>query len=136
MSRGIFTLSEIAQEFNADFLDPDTCRHWILTKLHPTGAFCPKCNEPLLPKHLNRFWSGERVKCHNCQKFFTALTDTFLSGMQFNFSEIVLLAMLLSLGISDKSIAEFLKISPANVWIWRQKFQAMDRTRSLVNNTL
>lgn len=72
---------------------------------------------------------SERIKCCHCEKFFTALTGTFLSGCQLDFREVILLAVLLSPDITDKTIADILKMSSANVRIWRNKFEAMGKLK-------
>ena len=80
-------------------------------------------------KSQPRFWAGERVKCC-CGKFFTALTGTILSGCQLDFREVILLAVLLFLGVPDKVIAGFLRMSTAGVRLWRQKFESIEIIRS------
>lgn len=126
---GIFSPGDIARAFGADFFDHDACRNWILHQLHHNVPRCPGCRAEVLLKSQPRFWAGDRVKC-NCGKFFTALTGTFLSGCQLDFREVILLAILLSLGVSDKTIAEFLNMSPAGIRLWRQKFDALETIRS------
>ena len=124
---GIFDISDVVRDLCIDFINESTCREWILKKLHPAGAYCPGCGVAIPEKSLQRFWMSERVKCCQCEKFFTALTGTFLSGCQLDFREVVLLAILLSPVMPDKTIADILKMSAANVRIWRNKFEAMGK---------
>ena len=126
---GIFSRGDVTSSAVSAFFNESACRQWIIKRLHPDGACCPDCGKGLSEKSLNRFWSAERVKCCGCGKFFTALTGTFLSGCQLTFSEVIVLAILLSPDFNDKKIAEILDMSPANVRIWRNKFEAMDKLK-------
>jgi transposase-like protein len=81
-------------------------------------------------KSLQRFWMSERCKCFQCDKFFTALTGTFLSGCQLDYREVILLAVFLSSGRSDKNIAELLDMSVDNAKIWRKKFKVMGELKN------
>lgn len=120
-----FCLREVTDIFGASFFDHNVCRQWILNRLHPSGAHCPMCAAAVPEKFHKRFWSGERMRCQ-CGKFFTALTGTFLSGCSLDFREVILLAVLLCLGIDNRKIAGFLKMTPESIRIWRQKFSAFE----------
>ena len=52
---------------------------------------------------------------------------TFLSDCQLDYYEVILLAILLSPDMSDKTIADILDMSAANVRIWRNKFEVMGK---------
>ena len=119
----IFDINDVLHDFQANFLNEVVCREWVLKRLHPVGAYCPGCGVAIPEKSLQRFWMSERVKCCQCNKFFTALTGTFLSGCQLDYREVILLAILLSPDMSDKNIAEILNMSAANIRIWRKKFK-------------
>jgi transposase-like protein len=132
-----FLPADVLKEFRAEILDEPWCRLWILKRLHRRDPRCPGCDVPVPEKSLQRFWLGARIRCDACGKFFTALTDTFLSGCHLSYQEIVLLGFLLAMdshsmnGISDKQIAELLEISAEAVRIWRHKFSAVDRLQSI-----
>ena len=126
----IFDINDVLHDFQANFLNEVVCREWVLKRLHPTGAYCPGCGVAIPEKSLQRFWMSERVKCCQCNKFFTALTGTFLSGCQLDYREVILLAILLSTDMSDKTIAEILNMSAANVRIWRNKFEIMGKLKN------
>ena len=126
---GVFDTSDVVSSLCVDFINESSCRDWVLKRLHPNGACCPGCGVALPEKSLQRFWMADRVKCCQCDKFFTALTGTFLSGCQLDFREVILLAILLSPDITDKIIADVLKMSPANVRIWRAKFEMMGKLK-------
>lgn len=137
-SRGVFVPADVLRIFGAEFLDGKYCKAWVMEKLHGDqsreGAyppFCPGCDTPLPGRMLQSFWDCKRVKCDSCGKYFTALTGTFLSGCHFSFREIVLLAFLLALGITDKQISPTLKISPENVRLWRHRFEAIDQVQKI-----
>lgn len=110
--------------FNADFMNETQCRNWILKKLHPSGAHCPGCGHILTDgRRLNNFWNGDRLNCHICDKYFTALTGTIFSGAHLDFKGLFLLAALTGCGIPDKIIAEKLNITPQSVRTWRLKLK-------------
>lgn len=125
---GSFVPADVLSMFDADFLVEVLCRHLILEKLHPNNkTFCPGCGGAIPESQLRSFWEAKRIKCDRCGKYFTALTDTFLSGCHFNFREIVWFSLLLALGVDDKKIADILKISKENVRLWKLKFNDQNK---------
>ena len=131
---GNFDLHEVALSFNADFLDEESCRRWILDNIYHEKDFsCPQCSAPLTVKGLLRFRTAERVRCHACGKFFTALTGTFLQGCHLTFRQIILLAVFLYFGIRHTVIAGKVGISEETVRLWQKKFQAIKKIRDIEN---
>ena len=110
--------------FDADFLEEDRCRGWILRRLHKE-AKCPRCYGELTEKQAETFWRNERVQCGMCERFFTALTDTIFSGTRMNFREIVLLLVLLGLQHPAKFIASRVHCDVSSVRMWRSKFKSV-----------
>ena len=132
-SPGFCLPADVAGKFSAEFLDEDVCRRWILEKIYDGMAIsCPQCSALLTENRLRRFWLAERIRCHACGKFFTALTDTFLQGCHLAFREIILLAIFLHFNIHHREIASILRISTETVRLWDIKFSALDR----INRTL
>jgi hypothetical protein len=87
---------------------------------------CPEC-AAIVPENLLRsFWDNKRIKCDQCGKYFTAITDTFFSGCHFDFKEIVLFFLLLALDVHDKIIADIMKTSMENIRLWRLKLEKKD----------
>lgn len=127
---GIFTLGDVRNAFDADFLDIDKCRVWIMERLHGNQALCPECCNRINDDQATKFWRGDRVKCPQCEKYFTALTGTFLSGCHFNFRQIFLLYYLIALKFPDKEIARIIKITPESVRLWRLKVKELDKIKS------
>lgn len=131
-SPGFCLPADVARTFSADFLDEDACRHWILEKIYNgMDISCPKCSMPLTEKGLRRFLMAERIRCHACGKFFTALTDTFLQGCHLTFRDIILLATFLHFDIHHREIARILRISPETVRLWEIKFSALERINGM-----
>lgn len=122
---GVFVPADVLVDFDADFLVENICRYWVLKRLHPAQLVCPGCGFNIPDNLLRSFWDNKRIKCGVCGKYFTALTDTFLSGCHFDFREIILLAILLSLEVPDKQIATTLKISAENVRLWRHRYEKL-----------
>ncbi len=117
-------MKKLSEEFNADFLDESVCRRWILKNLHPTDPACPCCSAAIRNEgQLQRFWSGRRLRCQLCGKYFSAFTDTILSGAHIGIRKIVLIALLLDLDVSSRRIADILGINQETVRLWRRRFQ-------------
>jgi transposase-like protein len=131
--RGMFVPGDVLAAFNAEFLDEMWCRAWVLERLHRESPRCPACEEEIPDRLMQSFCEVKRIRCDRCEKYFTALTGTFLSGCHFSFREIVLLAWLLALKVADKQIAETLKISVESVRLWRHRFEAIARANNMVN---
>jgi transposase-like protein len=136
--RGVFVPVDVLAAFNADFLDEKWCKAWVMERLHGDQPwmgydppFCPGCHLPVSDRMMQSFWECKRIRCGGCEKYFTALTGTFLSGCHFTFQQIVLLALLLALGIADKQIASTLNISSENVRLWRHRFDAIARAKTM-----
>ena len=136
----VFVPADVRDAFGAEFLDKAYCHAWIMERLHgdqpcmrENNHFCPKCGAVIPVRLMHSFWTGKRVKCDECGKYFTALTGTFLSGCHFDFREIVLLAFMLSLGVADKQIAATLNISAENVRLWRHRFEAISQIKKITS---
>jgi len=126
MSAGVFTPSDALSVFNANFLDYEFSRIWVLKRLHPDGAHCPGCGAEIAESQLQRFWSNGRLACRKCGKYFTALTGTFISGSQLDFRNIILLAVLLALRVTDRDIVKITRMSAENIRLWRRRFIAIE----------
>ena len=128
-TRGYFTPDMVLEAFGAHFLDRDRCREWVLRRLHPDTPRCPACRSALSEKLAARFWSGDRVKCKSCRKYFTAVTGTFLQGTHMTFIEVVLLSVFLGVGTSTALIAHKLGSHEETIRIWRRKFRLLEELR-------
>lgn len=125
---GLFFPETAARAISARFLDEHRCRLWILEQLHPAGAKCPSCRRSIDDeKKLKRFWSGGRLCCQHCGKFFSAKSETFLAGCNLDFMTIFMLAVLLSLTDDNTFISKFIGLDPKTVRIWRKKFNSLKR---------
>ena len=121
-----FTAADVVRVFNANFLDYEFSRLWVLKTLHPDGGRCPGCGEIVPEKSRGVFWRCGRVKCRHCGKYFTGLTGTFLSGCQQDFRTIILLAVLIGLGVPSGQISSIVRMSEDSIRIWRRKFMALE----------
>ena len=129
-----FTAADAHAAFGPEFLDDGFCRDWVLRRLHPAGVFCPGCGAAIVgDNRLQRFWSGLRLTCPACGKFFTALTGTFLARSQQSFRELVLLAFLLEAGFSNTETARLVRNHPNTVRMWRLKFETLKEVESLIH---
>jgi hypothetical protein len=124
---GIFSLNSIAETTIAKFFNEEKCRQWILSKLHPGGAICPKCKFEIKSEtSIKRFWSGERLSCVRCGSYYTALTGTFCSGTNLSYCEIYCLGLLVALNKDARTISNYMGISKKTVRLWKAKFEAVE----------
>jgi transposase-like protein len=124
-SPGYFTPVQAMEAFNANFLDENYCRKWILKQIHGEQPVCPECGSDFDVTRAS-FWAGKKVQC-KCGKWFSALTGTFLAGTQFDLREVFLLALFLWFNMGNQSIAVKLSIDPETVRLWRHKFDEIKR---------
>jgi len=117
------TICEVVRDFGADFLSEGYCRTWVLKRMHPAGAFCPRCRRALTGTTMNRFWEGQRVRCSFCRKKFTALTGTYLTRTHMSYRQIVLIAVFVGYGMPVRTIAEKAGVNKGTVMNWKRKLQ-------------
>ena len=118
---GTSILAEVFDSFGVEFLDENRCREWVIAKLYRDGITCPGCGITVRESNLRRFWLGKRIRCHDCGKFFTAFTGTFLSGIRHDFRKIILLMFFIALKFDNNFIAHRLNCSPEMVRLWKKK---------------
>ena len=130
---GFFTIADTGNAFCADLLDEAKCRAWVLEQLHPAGAYCPCCHVAIEDRTtLENFHQGERCRCKNCGKWFTATSRTFLQGTQLSYRQVYLLAVLadfLSRGIDISSIGAAVGVSADTVRLWIRRFEVFNDRR-------
>lgn len=122
-----FTPAEVAESFHYEQLKFAEVSRWLVTRLHPSGIWCPTCSADL--GHSERRWQNwyalEQIRCNKCGKKFSAATGTILEGSKLEPREVYLLAFLLWLKIPTPRIADILKVDPATVRNWQLKFSAL-----------
>lgn len=113
---------EVTEGFSIGMLSEESCRGWILQKLHPEGVFCPDCGAEITsPKRVAAFWAMGRVLCPNCARTFSAVTGTALNGIGIEFRALYLLLFLVGCGISVNRVARQLGISNGTAYLWARK---------------
>lgn len=128
-----FTPADVAKEFRYNLLKFADISRWIVSRLHPQGVKCPGCSTPVTDQaRLDRLQDLEQIRCAepSCHRKFTALSGTFLNGSKLEAREVFLLALLLSLGVPARRIADQLRIDVATVRTWETKFQAIEEVAS------
>lgn len=142
---GVFLPDQVLAAFNANYLDADACRLWILERIHGKTPACLKCYQPIKSRQLERFLSGGRLKCGHCQGWISATSGTFLAGCQLilkksrekasaaesekganDFRPLFLMAVLLAVGLDDKKIAAAVKVDPETVRLRRRFFAGLE----------
>ena len=87
-SKSFITPAQVLEIFNADFLDYEACRCWILEQIHIEGPACPYFDAVVDEVgRLRIFWSGRRLVCEYCGRFFKASSKTFLAGGHLDFAK-------------------------------------------------
>lgn len=128
---GNFTTTDVFREINSNYLNSHSCMMWIVKKLHPGGARCPSCLNPIQATGYSRYLTGQQIRCNKCGKFFTVLTGTFLSGTHMEYHDIFFLAFLLELGLSTKQISEKMTLDPDTIRLWKAKFDLVRKSKEL-----
>ena len=122
-----FQPAAVAAWFSADSLKWEESARFLAKLLHPNGPHCRKCGVSFIDQcRIERFHRFERIQCPACGSFFTAATGTIIHKSEFEPREIILLAIGIELGISDKAIAKLLACSSETVRTWRIKFAALN----------
>jgi transposase-like protein len=120
-----FLPADSLKAFNDTVLSEDACRRWFLGKLHPDGINCPRCKKEITSgTTVKNFWSMKRCLCNHCGKRFLATDGTILHKSRLSMTQVFALAILLALGIDNKSIAGIIGIHPDSVRLWRMRFDA------------
>lgn len=112
--------------FSADSLKFEETSRFLAKLLHEEGPHCRTCGAEFTDdRRKERWYRFERIQCPECKVFCTAATGTILHKSEFESREIVLFAVLLELGISDKQVAGIMDCSTETVRVWRLKFRAL-----------
>lgn len=118
-----FSPAEAVAGLHPGLFDIETCRQWILLKIHRKGPRCPDCGLTAIPH--DSFWRGKRICCPGCSTWFTASTGTILAGSTLDYREVYTLGVLIGIGLADVAIAERLGINRKTVAEWRRKLQGI-----------
>ena len=74
-----------------DSLDEERSRLLILKALYPDGPKCPRCGAIFPALRHPRFYKNQICRCNSCKRKFCATSETIISSMNINFSELVLI---------------------------------------------
>lgn len=113
--------------FSADCLKWEESARFLVELLHPKGPHCRKCGALFTDqRRVERFYRFERIQCPTCGVFCTAATGTIIHKSEFDPREIILLAVGIEFGLTDKAIAKLLACSSETIRTWRIKFAALN----------
>ncbi len=102
-------------------LDPQACRDWLLSKLHPKGFACPRCGVPILGEQkMANLRILRSVNCESCKRSFTAFSGTIFSSSHLTPAKIVSMLYLFRQGETDGVIASRLGVDRSAVNRWRR----------------
>ena len=124
--KGFIFPDQVLQAFNADFLDSNKCRRWVLDRVHIEGPACPYCNVVIDDGgRLQRFWSGKRLACQDCGRFFSATSQTFLAGSHMGFRKIFVALLLMAMDKKNREIAGVIGCNQETVRLWRRRLKTL-----------
>lgn len=86
-------------------MDADSCRTFLIRRLHPGGPCCPDCGISLVGRQGESFLAGGRVRCRDCGRWFTYRTGTPFQGSLASDQQLCLFALLCAAGCSIWTIA-------------------------------
>jgi transposase-like protein len=125
IGRQLFIPEAAWKSFGPDMIKFQECALWIVSELHPAGAFCPHCSASIIDEcRQARFYTLEQIRCPECKKKFTATTSTSLNGSKLEPREIYLLGVLTHLGVTPAKIAATLRCHVDTVDKWQKDFEA------------
>ncbi len=105
-------------DFNPDkVLSELSCRDLLIRAVHGDEPSC-SCGAPVRKSVIGTYQRGGTVACP-CGRRFSWASGTLFSGMKISPQTIVMLALLLSLSVSESRIAETLKIDRETVKLWK-----------------
>lgn len=115
-------MMEVKEEFSVEMLNEDACRNWFLRKFHHEGVFCPECSREITSeKKLQAFWAMRRVSCPFCNRRFSAVTGTVLSGIGIEFRALYILLFMVGHGAKANNISKQLGISNGAAYVWANR---------------
>ena len=126
MEKGTFTPADVVAVFDATWLDEAMCNSWVMLMLHHAGVGCPGCGAGLTEAQRGSFFDQRRVRCAGCGKYFSATSGTFLSGVQIDFRQLVLMFYLIGIGVDDATVAAAVNLDKTTVWRYRKQAGAVD----------
>ena len=114
----------VLEAFRGELLDPDTCRDWLLRRLHPSGPVCPHCACPAVSRRKwQAFYAGSRIQCSKCTRFYKATTGTILESAKLSPAQIVLLALCLALDAPMPNTIAAVDATQNTVRLWRDRLE-------------
>ena len=101
------------------------CREWLVSELHPEGAFCPSCGHDHNSESvLQLVYSLKRIRCRSCGRKFSAYSGTVFEHTRLGPRQIVAMLTLFRMGRSNAEIARAANMNRSTVSRWRYFFRA------------
>lgn len=118
----------VLASFSADFLDAARCCRFLLQRLHPAGPACPRCHQPVRPSCLDSWWSGRKIQCTHCSRWFSGWSGTILHGSKLSPRQVVLMELLFQLNVTDFAlIARLVGVGQRTVRAWCLKLAGLGK---------
>lgn len=105
-----------------DCLDEERSRMLILKALYPDGPKCPRCGAIFPAMRHGRFYKNQICWCNSCKRKFCATSETILNSIKINFSELVLIFFLFSLGLRPAEITRRLPRCQDTIRRWWKRW--------------
>ena len=108
-----------------DLMDEQKCYDFLAEVLHPEGLSCPE-GHPLPAEqapHDRTRAPIVKYRCRHCGRVFNIFTNTVLSGIRYNCSEIVLMLRGIVQGQPTTQLAQELERDYGSLLTWRHRIQ-------------
>ena len=105
--------AQIADRFNSDLLDEETCRRFLLPIIR-TAMVCAGCGAAFSGAETERTLAGRDVIC-GCGRKSSPRSGTALDGVHAGYREVLLVAIMLHWGVKRQEIARRSGISDDSV---------------------
>ena len=109
-----------------DCLDTLKVRRFLFGHLHGGRSVCPACGVQIADgRAVASFWQGRRVRCKDCQHYFTAATGTPLRNSKLSDEQIFLLLASSGLSLDNRTAAAVIGLSVSSIRENRQKIEQL-----------
>ena len=112
----------------AGLLDTVKVRRFLFGHLHGWRSACPLCGVEVEGRAAVSFWEGRRVRCKDCQHYFTAATGTAFSKSKLSDEQLFLLLASMGLNLDTRNTVALIGVNASSVRENRQKIEALLKT--------
>ncbi len=104
-----------------DLIDDSKLTEWFFQFFYDGQACCFRCGAELSERSRRSFLDGRVGSCRACGKQNRFFGGTILAGIKTNATSFLLVAALLSVGVSSRDIANGTNLPLSTVRMWQKK---------------